>query len=331
MIRCADNRETGMEGIQEALRILREGKTFWLASHVRCDGDGLGSLLALSLALRAEGKGVYPVNDGPLPGNLRFLPGYASVSAQRPETLPDGVITLDVPVLERLGVVAEWIPPGTGIINLDHHVSNGRFGRVNIVEPGRSSTGELVYLLLREGKFPLNKEIATCLFTAIYTDTGRFSYSNTAPETMEIAAQLLRLGASVREVSKRTFESLKQGQLQLRARAIERLQVSEDGRIAWSTMRGSDLGEVGCAPGDAYDLIDLPRSLEGVEIALFFQEEGGQVRVSLRSEGEVDVAAVAADFGGGGHRNAAGCKVEGELGETVESLIRRSREALKNG
>lgn len=317
-----------MNGAAEAIRILREGKRFWLASHIRVDGDGLGSLLGLSLALRKAGKEVQAINQGPLPRQFAFLPGYETISGRRPRGRPDAFITLDVPDTERLGVVRDWIPEGVPVINLDHHVSNRSFGQVNVVEPERSATGEIVYLLLRDGEFAFDPDIATCLYAAIYTDTGRFSYTNTRPETLEVSAHLLRMGAAIRGVSKGTYESRTRRELDLQARAIDRLAVDAAGEIAWSYLRIQDIQGPGSRSVDAHDLVDIPRSLRGVKIAVFFREVEGAVRVSLRSEGSLDVSAIAAGYGGGGHTNSAGCTIRGDLTETMNVVLRRVREAL---
>ncbi|MCZ6602595.1 MAG: bifunctional oligoribonuclease/PAP phosphatase NrnA [Planctomycetota bacterium] len=317
-----------MKEYADAIRLLKENQTFWVTSHLLPDGDGLGSLLALTMSLRKVGKVVIPCNEAPYPRQLRFLPGFEEIAPERPETAPEVVVTMDVPVLDRLGKVKTWLPEGVPILNVDHHISNERFGKVNLVEVDRSATGEVVYLLLREAGFPLDADIATCLFTAIYTDTGRFSYSNTSPQTLEIAADLLRLGASVRQVSKWTYESRRPKDLELLSRAIANLASAHGGELAWTFLSKQDMAAAGAGPGDGQDIIDLPRSLEGVKIAVYFREDPDRVRVSMRSEGDLDVAAIAARFGGGGHRNAAGCTVEAPLEEAIRSVIDRASASL---
>jgi phosphoesterase RecJ-like protein len=313
----------------EAARIIREGKTFWVASHEIVDGDGLGSLLGLTLALRKGGKEAHPVNEPPLPRHLAFLPGFDGVGREAPGGTPDAIFILDTPTPDRLGAVKEWIPPDAPVIVIDHHVSCRPFGAVNIIDETASSAGEIVARLLQEVPIPLDREIATCLYTAIYTDTGRFGYSNTSAEAMEIAAGLLRAGADVREVSRATYGTRTPGELDLQKRVIDRLQIDGTGRLAWTYIGGDDLRETGCLPQDGHDFVDIPRSVEGVVLALLFREVDGAVRISLRSEGDLDVSRLAARFGGGGHRNSAGCTVPGTLPETMEAVVGAAREHIR--
>ena len=317
-----------IENLAEAARILREGSTFWVSSHLLVDGDGLGSALGLQHSLRLAGKEAHAYNEAPLPRHLGFLPGYDEVEHRAPSARPDAIFIMDTPVPERLGSIRHHFPEGVPIVVLDHHVSNRRFGTVNVVDLEASSTGELVYRLILEAALPIDGPVANCLLTAIYTDTGRFAYSNTSPETLEVAADLLRRGAALREVSRGTYESRTRGELELQKRVIARLHLDAGGRLAWTHLARNDLAETGCQPHEGQDLVEIPRSLEGVEMAIFFRETPTAVKISMRSEGEIDVCALAARFGGGGHKHSAGCSVDGPLEETMEAVLAAAREVL---
>ena len=317
-----------IDGLSDAARTLQEGSAFWASSHLLVDGDGLGSALGLVHSLRLAGKEGHVYNEAPLPRHLGFLPGFGEVAHSPPPIRPDAIFIMDTPVLERLGTIHRHFPDGVPLVVLDHHISNRNFGEVNVVDLDSSSTGELVYRLLVEAGLPIDGDVANCLFTAIYTDTGRFAYSNTSPETLEIAADLIRRGAELRTVSRGTYESRTRGELELQQRAISRLGVDSGGRLAWTLLSRDDLSETGCQPHEGQDLVEIPRSLEGVELALFFRETSTSVKVSMRSEGEIDVCALATRFGGGGHKHSSGCSIEGPLEETMDAVLAAAREVL---
>jgi phosphoesterase RecJ-like protein len=302
---------------------LKESASVAILSHVRPEGDTLGSALGCHLALRSVGKEVATFNPDPVPKNLRALPGAAEVT--RMDRLPrpfDCYLVLDATDPSRVGGLLNGVPPGSLVINIDHHVSNNRFGTYNWVDPEAAATGEMVYYLIDEMGIPLSREVATNLFVAILTDTGSFHYANTTPRALRVAATLIDAGAVPHEVAELLFDQRELEELRLLGMLLTRMQLSPDGAVAWIEVTRDIMDRETVARDMLEDLINYPRSLKGVKVALLFREEGEEgVRISLRSKGKVDVAAVARAFQGGGHRNAAGCTVAGSLPEVRERVF----------
>lgn len=321
-----------MSGIPaEVLTAFRQGRTFLLLAHLHPDGDVLGSQLGLGLALREAGRVITLACAHPVPGEYDFLPGAALVQQWKEGRGGfDVVVVLDCPDPARLGGLLEGCRgPGTVVVNLDHHPDNSRYGDVNWIEPSASATGELVYELLLAGSLPLTREVAVNLFTAVTTDTGSFRYSNATPKAFRMAAHLVELGADPAAVALALYESRDLAGLRLLGRLLERIEVNPAGTVAWLVLDRKALADPDLP--EAEDFVTYPRSLHGVKVALLFRELDGEVKVSLRAKGEVNVARIAAAFGGGGHPNAAGCVVRGELAEVKVRLLRAVDQALTGG
>lgn len=322
-----------MNELQAIIAIINTCKAIAIVTHVGPEGDTIGSALACYHAFQEWGKEAAVYNPDPLPPELLFLPGANKI--RRSQVLPPGwelCMVLDCSDRGRTGSLLEGLPPQVPLINIDHHKSNGRFGAYNWVDETASSTGEMVFRLFKAMARPISRETATCLYAAIITDTGSFRYTNTSPECLRVAAELLELGVVPDQVAEELFEKRDLREIQLLSEALSRLEVSPDGTIAWLTLDKPLLERVGIGLEETEGFINYPRSIRGVRVALAFKElAAGSYKVSLRSKGEVDVSRVAAAFSGGGHRNAAGCILEGDLGEVKGRVLAEIRRVMDGG
>ncbi|WP_258360868.1 DHH family phosphoesterase [Moorella sulfitireducens] len=322
---------TAIESIAATLAAAREAA---VVSHIIPDGDCLGSTLALALALRQRGAKVVAVNADPVPEMFHFLPGQETIiPPARVTEVPGLLVMVDSTDMERAGEgFSRWRQKTGTVINIDHHVSNTRFGDLNLVDGRAAATAELVFAILEKMPVTITPDIATCLYTALATDTGSFQYENCTAATMRLAARLMELGADLPRIREYLWERKPLAGIRLLAAALPTLTLAYDGRIAWMTVSGTALEATGARPEDAEGLVNYPRSIAGVEVGLLFRElPGGQVKVSLRSKKSVDVNAIAARFGGGGHRRAAGCTVKGDLDAVVAMVVAAAGEELNDG
>ncbi|MBE3591070.1 MAG: bifunctional oligoribonuclease/PAP phosphatase NrnA [Firmicutes bacterium] len=321
---------TGAGEWRRILDTLRDGRRFLLLLHVKPDGDSIGSSLALGRALQKLGKEAVLVCPDELPESLRFLPG--SDSFVRPEAVSgpfDAAVFLDCGDLERAGPARPLADLATVRINIDHHLSNARFGDLNWIEADAAAVGEITYRLIRELGVALDRDMAYALYASLVTDTGSFAYQNTTPATHRIAAELLELGVRPQVVAREVWENRPEPALRLLGRALENLVVDPGGRLAWTRLGQEDFQRVGAGPQHAEGVVGYPRSLRGVEVAVaFIEAEPGVWRVSLRSNERVDVSRVAARFGGGGHARAAGATLSGRFEEVAPPLLDACRAAL---
>ena len=307
-----------------------------LTTHVNADGDGAGSEVAMARWLRARGARPTIVNPTPFPDAFAFLlddlePVTAGSDAGRAALAEaDALLVLDTSEPGRMGGLAEHAAR-LPVAVIDHHpISATSVGEVVVNDPGACATGELVYDLLTLDGEELGTPPARALYVAIVTDTGSFRFGNTTARTHQVVAELLRAGVDVEAMFRRIFARYTPEGLDLLERALASLERSEDGRVAWITIRESDLRETGADAEDREGLVEYARRLDGVEVALLFREvQGGGTKISLRSNGEVDVAAVAQRFGGGGHRQAAGALTGGPLDRVREEAVRQVESAVE--
>jgi bifunctional oligoribonuclease and PAP phosphatase NrnA len=298
-----------------------------MLGHVHPDADVLGTLLAAGLALESMGWTVVYGGPHPAPASLAFLPGIERyLRLTRIDGRFDLALLTDCPNPDRTeGLIDQARVATTMLANIDHHPDNRRYGTVNWVDPSAAATGEMVYRLLTALKATVTPAIATNLFTAVHTDTGSFRYSNVTPETFRIAAALVDAGAAPAVVSNALYERRPVDALHHLGRALSLVQVSDDGRVAWLALPHGTVPEPFI---EAEELVNYPRSLGSVHVACFLREIDGRVKVSLRGKGDVDVQAIAARFGGGGHRNAAGCTVAGPLDHATREVLGAVRAAV---
>jgi phosphoesterase RecJ-like protein len=318
----------------EIADVLRQHERFVVLGHVRPDGDALGSQIALGLALQKMGKTVKVWNEEGLLEKFAFLPGGALVSfpPDEPEDF-DVVLALDTATRQRLGDKTLAAVGHAKIwVNIDHHPSNPRYGDLVHIDPIAPATGQILFELLQSQGLPLDEPIAENLFAAISTDTGSFQYPNTTARTFEIAADILRCGIAVGPLSQQLYESYPRRRIELLRVLLDRMRFDADGKVASFSLPISTAHELGVIPEDNEGLIDHLRAIQGVIIAIFFEElEDGKVRVSMRSKDErADVCEICLRFKGGGHKLAAGARVPGALDEVANRVIEVAEGAVKS-
>ncbi len=302
-----------MTDFTRAAAALREAKTVALACHIHPDGDALGSLFGLNLALERAGKTTYPTwGDDPVevPPSYRFLPGSDKVV--QPDDVPDVdvFVALDCGGIDRLGSLEQRAKSSPVVINIDHHPGNDEFGSINIVDTKVSSTAELCVALLRALDIAIDKDVATGLYTGIVTDTGRFSYQNSSPATLRLAADLLETGVDAPRIAEEVFESSPFAFLRLVGRVLDRAVLDGERGLVHSYVTQDDLVESGLTIEETGDLIDLIRATRDADVAALFKEQDtGTWKVSIRSRSK-SVGDIARARGGGGHDLAAGYTVE---------------------
>ena len=320
------------DACQQVAELLRSQNSFLVLTHYRPDGDAVGSQLALTILLRNLGKQVEAWNDDEVPGKFRFLPQSNRIT--RPPAEPkdfDVVIAIDTSTWQRVGSAAQRIGTRKHFVNIDHHVSNENFAEINWIVPAAPASGQIAFDLIKRGGFKLTREIATCLFAAISTDTGSFSYGSTTAESLRVAAELVDTGINVGEICRHVYESYPYARLMLLQQALAQLQLSDRNRVAYTWVTTEMFEESGAKREDTEGLIDYARAIDGVLVALLFEEttEPGKTRISLRSKHpKLDVNSIARRFGGGGHREAAGARISGEPREIEGKVLAAVSEAL---
>ena len=320
-----------MRDLQEISQALLKARRIAIISHENPEGDAIGSSLGAYFGLSALGKEVALFNPDPVPSYLAFLPGSERIRAELgPDRAFDLYLVLDCGDRNRVGGLSEDL--GGPLINIDHHKSNGGFGDLNWVDEKVSSTGEMIYHLLYERMaLPLTEEAAINLYTAILTDTGSFRFPNTTPESLRISASLLKMGVAPEQIASHLYEERSLGQLQVLGEVLSHLELEEGGRIACGLITQEMLRRGQISLEETEGFVNYPRSLRGVEVAAMFKEAGpGEYRVSLRSKGAVDVGRVASAFLGGGHHNAAGCTLLGDLSEVKQRMLGEIRRWMKD-
>lgn len=309
------------------VEFVRRHQRFVLMTHVRPDGDALGSELALASALRHVGKTVRVAIASEMPPRYRFLdPDATRVERFR---MPadefrdcDAAIVVDTGTWNQIGEFGEFLKSSTiSRLVIDHHRTQDELGGLHLVDTSAEAAGRLVYEAAMALECPLNAEMADALFLAIATDTGWFRHSNTIPATFALAEQLTRAGANPNALYDQLYEQNPLGKLRLAGRALERLRAVAGGKVAYTEIFLADYAETGSNPPDTEDLINYPRCVEGVEVALLFiEQKDNAVKVSFRSRARIDIDKIAESFGGGGHRLAAGATVSGSM-ESVRNQV----------
>jgi phosphoesterase RecJ-like protein len=308
--------------IAAILQVIRDGERFLVCSHSRPDGDAVGSVLAMGKFLEQLGKGADLVTADRIPVVYRKLPGAESMrTALRVHGPYDAAILLECDSAERTRLRGlERFP----IVNIDHHASGRAWGQVNWIDREAASVGELVYRLIKAAGATLTPEIATCLYTTLLTDTGGFIYGGVRATTFALAAELVVAGADPIRISKDTYFCTPMSKLLLLGAALNNLH--REGRVAWMWITHHDMVRTCAAEEDCEGIVNYALSIADVEAAVFLRELPEQrIRMSLRSKGKIDVAAIAQGLGGGGHENAAGCTVDGPLGRALEEILAELR------
>jgi phosphoesterase RecJ-like protein len=301
-----------------------------LTTHINPDGDGLGSEVAVALWLRAAGREVRVLNDSPLPPAFLFLAGFHPIEEYTPEraeecfTESDALIVLDTSNRQRMGRLSDLLDRHiVPIAIVDHHVTHSAgFGQVNVIEPEASSTGEIVYDLIREAGGEITPEIAESLYVALMTDTGSFRYSNTDSHAHRMAADLLAHGLDPQKIHAQVHSHASPGRLRFFGEVLSGLEVIADGRVVVMEAAPDHFRRHGLIGADTEGLVDIPRSIAGVDVVVLFSEvERGRVKVSLRSNGRVAIDRVVSQLGGGGHAHAAGAMLRMSRAEARERIL----------
>lgn len=307
--------------LQDAARFLRTHDDILLIAHVSPDGDTLGSCFALYGALLELGKHAQVVCEDPVPAIYRFLPFSDQLIPPEQASPAEAVVCVDCADLARTGRCEPLFRAAKATLNIDHHSTNDHFAEANYVQKA-GATGELIFNVINCLKITLNKNIASCLYAAITTDTGNFSYSNTTPDTMRIAADILDTGIDLPYLNRCLFRTVPFPKLKLHALGVTKAKLYDYGRIAISYITLEDIASCGATSEDTEGIIDAIRDIDSVEVAALLREsDDGLVRVSLRGKTSADVSKIATRLGGGGHKLAAGCTMSPPVAEAAEQIL----------
>ncbi|SHI54945.1 DHH family phosphoesterase [Desulfosporosinus lacus] len=318
--------------VQEFLEVLRKAPKVALFSHVSPDGDCLGSMLAIGLALEKMGKEVLFYNPNLVPSNLMFLPGSSRISQQLPDPQPETLVFVDCTDLGRVNLLTSDISKVSTILNLDHHISNQHFGHINWVDAQASAVGELALTLINLLGAEIDSDIATNLYTAIVTDSGCFQYGNTTAQTHRLTAELLDLGIDLVSIHHNIFDQKPLSQIKLLQYALNGLEIHAEGQLALMTLTLEDFQKSGAEQELSEGLVNHARSIVGVEAAVLLKEAGPlEIKAGLRSNLWLNVNEIATKFGGGGHNRAAGCTFRVPIEDAKQSIVSTIGEALRIG
>lgn len=319
--------------LAEARRFIEQHDHFLVVSHVNPDGDAASSTFAMGWLLDHLGKTFTMVNENAIPEKFAYMWGYDRLVALA--NLPDtntfrAVISVDCADESRMGLVRERFSPNVPLLNIDHHPTNDYFGEAQLIREDAAATVELLFDLAVQLNIPMTKELADCIYTGLLTDTGGFRYSNTSPEVMRIASDLLQHGVQGYQLAEALLEKITRTHIAVLQKALGTLSFAFDHKVSWISVSLEAIRTTNATPDDLEGLIQYPRNIEGVEVGLLFKQvDSDKVKVSFRSAGSVDVAQVAKSFGGGGHVRASGCTMEGELNQVVEQVVAEVGRALR--
>jgi phosphoesterase RecJ-like protein len=300
-----------------------------LTAHINPDGDALGSVLALRAALTKMGKQCQVVNMDGVPEIYSFIPTSDVVIAQPDPSRTDAALILDCSSENRIAAPAEVLAACDLRIIIDHHETHNAHGDLNWIRTTASATGELIYELIQRLPVEMDETIATCLYAAIATDTGGFRFVNTTPRVLRMAADLVEHGANPHDIVYRLFEERSAKETKILGVALSRLQQDCGGRLTWSMLDRATFDAFNASDDDIENVVNFVRNVRGTEIGILFREgDDGRIRISFRSDPKHDVSRIAEEFGGGGHRVAAGCRMRTTLDDSMERVLRRAREVL---
>jgi phosphoesterase RecJ-like protein len=314
----------------EIKELIDANQEILIFGHKDADGDTLGCSLAFAEALRTAGKDVWVLIPPPLPEMYAFMPGFAEIRSEPPHGIdPQLVLFFDSGNLERSGESVKQIAAHATIVNVDHHPSNSRFGDLNVIDPDASAVGQMVMEMLDHFGYAITPTIASNLYVALLTDTGGFRHENTTPRALDDAARLARLGADPGRIATMVYKMRPETTLKLSGLALATMRVELDGKLAWAKVTRRMLKEANAVMAESEGIIDTLNSIAGLELAILFKEVNDSLtKISVRSRGPVDAAALCALFGGGGHIRAAGAEIERPMDETVKMVLAAAKEAI---
>src|SRR3954449_8577751 len=312
-----------MDALERAADVIGRSSLVALACHVTPDGDALGSMLAMHLLCRSQGK--KSVASWPEPfvvaPHYTYLPGLDSVTKPADFLVaPPVMVTFDCGSLDRLNELADPAREAGELIVVDHHATNESYGSINLLDADAAASAVMVHKLAKKLGWPLTRDVAICLYTGIVTDTGRFQYSNTSPEVLEMATELSRFDLPIADMSRQLFEEHRFAYLQLVAAVLQRAELDAEHRFVYTSITADDLERFGVEMDEAEGLIDLVRRTAEADVSCILKESPEGTKVSLRSVTDFDVTAIAMRFGGGGHRAAAGFTDPRPIPEVLEAI-----------
>ena len=320
--------------LDDALRFLNEGDDYLVVSHVQPDGDAISSTVIVHWLLEKLGKRATLINEGSVPGRLDYLRSselIVNYTAEPPVRAFRRVIAVDCADFGRIGLVRELFEEGYALLNIDHHPTNDAYGAANVLRFDAAATAEILFDLIEYASIPLDVDVASAIYTGLLTDTGGFRYSNTSPHVMSIASKLLAAGVNGFALADHLLEKMTMPQLRILQRGLSRLSFTEDGTIGWLYIEPQDMADTGAVGEDLEGLVNYARNIDGVEVGMLFKvTEKNDVKVSFRSAGAADVAAIAQAFGGGGHVRASGCRLPGPLPAAMDAVVAAVRKALQS-
>ncbi len=313
--------------IRNILDIIKKYDNFLIASHVLPEGDAIGSQLALFEFIRSFKKNVHILSQDELSPIYSFLPGAQYIHTKIPKRKKfDISFILDSTDLDRIGSIKSLVENSKLIINIDHHISNSGFGDIVWVDKDAACCGEMIYSLLKISGFRLTKKLALYIYISILVDTGGFRYSNTSSHSHKIVAELIENGVDPKMVYEKIYEEKPITTFKLLSKVLATLEISKDKKVACIKLTPDMLKESKALPFETEDFINYPRSIKGVEVALFFRKHSNtndEIKISLRSKGKIDVNELAQIFGGGGHRQASGCRIKGDMDKVKRMVLSR--------
>lgn len=320
-----------MNNLGEVADLLLKSNRFLICGHLLPDGDSLGSSLALGLALEGAGKEVLVASPDLPPDSFNFLPAIGRVSTVPNWGRYETFVALDCSTPDRLSQFKQAMEAAPTVVNIDHHTGTEPFGTYNYINPQAAATGEILFDLLELMGLPISVEIATCLYVAIITDTGRFKYEQTTADTHRRVAKLIELGVPAVKVNTFLYDEKPLVVVRLLQVALASLELSPCGKVAWLTVTKNTLNDLGAGDQHAEGLINHVREIKSVEVAMVFREmEHQQLKVSFRSKRQVDVNQLAGSFGGGGHPRASGCVLSGNLDGLVNQVVAAAIKAVSH-
>ena len=328
-----ENREESLQAIWKALHA---GKKFFIAGHLNPDGDSLGCTLTMTSLLERLGKTVYAYAAPAVGNDLKFLPGlekiHVGVLPEQPDF--DTVLLLECSDRKRGGDLESVLTQAKMLINIDHHLVSDAYGNVNHIDSAASSTAEIIFQLFEasgEANLLPTPAEATCLYTGLVTDTGRFVHSNTTAEALRVGSALVALGADVNQINQVIYFTKSYIELKLLGRALEKMEMRFDNKYSQIILTRRDFEAFGATPAQTQGIVSQPTMIPGVEVSALIKEEPDKVSVNLRSRGGVDVSRIAQTFGGGGHARASGFKVTGKSADEVaDALAQVVYDVVKN-
>lgn len=303
--------------------VLKKARSVVVCAHVRPDGDAIGSVLGMTLALRTAGIPAVPTlaDAGPPPTTYAFLPGHSLFVPASDLDPPDVFVALDTPIPDRLGAAERLMSSASTTVLFDHHPDASAYCDICVCDPTMAATGQMVWRFLTALEIEATPELALALYVALITDTGRFSYDNTSPGALRDASLMLEAGVDPAYASRMVYQERSAASLDVEARALSRLETVNEGRVAWTYLTDEDFEQSGARPEEAEHVVDAVRALGGIDVVVLLRQKGSEVRGNLRAKTGIDVGIVARALGGGGHRAAAGFTVHDSTVPEVMRLL----------